>query len=92
MTAWPKPTCPYCGAQSGLRIQCDGGGYMEPDYICEACFRGTDDGPCFDDLKPVGEPDPAPLAFLAGIRNALLLATPFWLAAGYFVGVWMWAT
>jgi hypothetical protein len=47
-----KPECPYCGATKGLRVKCDGGGYIAPDYICEECFTGTDTGPCFDDLVP----------------------------------------
>jgi predicted RNA-binding Zn-ribbon protein involved in translation (DUF1610 family) len=42
--------CPYCGDTEGLRLKCDGGGYAAPEYTCEACFTGTDDGPCFDDL------------------------------------------
>lgn len=42
--------CPYCGATEGLRVKCDGGGYIAPEYTCEACFTPTDTGPCFDDL------------------------------------------
>jgi hypothetical protein len=45
-----KPECPYCGATDGLRMKCDGGGYVAPEYTCEGCFTGTDDGPNFDDL------------------------------------------
>lgn len=45
-----KPTCPYCGATEGLRVKCDGGGYIAPEYTCEDCFTATDTGPCFDDL------------------------------------------
>jgi hypothetical protein len=47
-----KPECPYCGATQGLRVKCDGGGYIAPEYTCEECFTGTDTGPCFDDLVP----------------------------------------
>lgn len=46
------PECPYCGAAKGLRVKCDGGGYVAPEYTCEDCFTGTDTGPSFDDLKP----------------------------------------
>ena len=46
------PDCSYCGATEGLRVWCDGGGYTAPEYTCEVCFTGTDDGPCFDELKP----------------------------------------
>jgi hypothetical protein len=45
-----KPECPYCGATKGLRVACDGGGFVAPDYICADCFMGQDEGPCFDDL------------------------------------------
>jgi hypothetical protein len=48
-----KPECPYCGATEGLRVLCDGGGYIPPEYTCEACFTARDDGPCFDDLPIV---------------------------------------
>lgn len=47
--------CPYCGTTEGLRVACDGGGYIAPDYICEVCFTGQDDGPCSDDLPAVSE-------------------------------------
>lgn len=48
---WNEPVeCPYCGTTSGLRVASDGGGYIAPEYSCEACFTGQDDGPCFDDL------------------------------------------
>jgi hypothetical protein len=47
------PECPYCGTTVGLRMSCDGGGYIAPEYTCETCFMGTDDGPCFDDLQPL---------------------------------------
>lgn len=47
------PSCPYCGTEVGLRIACDGGGFFDPDYICEECFVPRDDGPCFDDLPEV---------------------------------------
>ena len=45
-----KPKCPYCGATEGLRVKCAGYGRIAPEYTCEGCFTGTDDGPCFDDL------------------------------------------
>jgi hypothetical protein len=48
-----KPECPYCGATEGLRVACKGFGPFAPDYICETCFTGQDDGPCFDDLPEV---------------------------------------
>ena len=48
-----KPACPYCGTLDGLRVKCGGGGYIAPEYTCEACFKGADDGPCFDDLMAV---------------------------------------
>lgn len=52
---WNNPIeCPYCGQTEGLRVACDGGGYIATDYICAACFTGQEDGPCFDDL-----PEPA---------------------------------
>lgn len=44
------PMCPYCGAYEGLRMIHDGGGYIEPEFVCEDCFTPSDDGPCFDDL------------------------------------------
>lgn len=51
------PACPYCGTTHGLRIASRDPriGYA-PDFICEACFTGQDDGPCFDDLEPVAIP------------------------------------
>jgi len=58
MTAHPE--CPYCGATTGLRIECQGDGLrVQTDYICADCFRGADDGPSFDDL-PAVQPDPFP--------------------------------
>ena len=53
------PACPYCGTTHGLRITGRDPriGYA-PDYICEACFTGQDDGPCFDDLDPAPSPKP----------------------------------
>ena len=45
-----QPRCAYCDETDGLRSLHDGGGYIEPDYVCEACFTPQDDGPCFDDL------------------------------------------
>jgi hypothetical protein len=42
--------CAYCGTTEGLRIagtDCNG---RPDDFICAACFTGTDTGPCFDDL------------------------------------------
>lgn len=62
MTAHPE--CPYCGERERLRISCQGmPGWDDPGYICPACFTGTDDGPCFDDLPEVANdntaaPDP----------------------------------
>lgn len=47
------PECPYCGATEGLRVKCDGGGYIAPEYTCADCFTGQDDGPTFDDLLEV---------------------------------------
>lgn len=44
------PTCAYCDETRNLRQLHDGGGYIEPDYVCEDCFTPQDDGPCFDDL------------------------------------------
>jgi DNA (cytosine-5)-methyltransferase 1 len=44
------PSCPYCGATEGLRVKSNGGGFEEPEYTCEGCFTGSDDGPGFDDL------------------------------------------
>jgi hypothetical protein len=46
-----RPECPYCGADEGLRVKCAGYGDVAPEYTCEACFTGSDDGPCFDDLN-----------------------------------------
>lgn len=55
------PECPYCGETAGLRIECRGDGMrVQTDYICAGCFRGTDDGPCFDDLPAAPQPDPFP--------------------------------
>jgi len=57
--ALAKPECAYCGATEGLRVRCDGGEFafgfciQSPEYVCESCFKGTDCGPNFDDLKPV---------------------------------------
>lgn len=48
-----KPACPYCGTTEGLRVKCDGSGYIAPEYTCEGCFTATDTGPCFDDLPVV---------------------------------------
>lgn len=48
-----RPVCPYCGATEGLRQLHDGGGYIAPEYTCEADFTASDTGPCFDDLAPV---------------------------------------
>lgn len=54
LNKWIEPIeCPYCGATEGLRVRCDGGGYIAPEYTCENCFTGQDDGPCFDDLPEV---------------------------------------
>lgn len=49
--------CAYCDATDHLRIESDGGMFAfgrcieAPEYTCEKCFTGTDDGPSFDDLK-----------------------------------------
>ena len=51
--AGQRPECPYCGATEGLRVPCDGGGHIPPEYTCETCFTPRDDGPCFDDLPPL---------------------------------------
>lgn len=45
--------CPYCGTTHGLRIKSVNPRTGEIDPICSDCFTGMDDGPCFDDLKPV---------------------------------------
>lgn len=51
-----NPICEYCGETEGLRITADGGMWafgfrIHPaQYTCEACFKGTDTGPSFDDL------------------------------------------
>lgn len=48
-----KPECPYCGATNGLRVKNIGYGPTGPEFTCEDCFTGTDDGPSFDDLPEV---------------------------------------
>lgn len=65
-----KPECPYCGTTEGLRQLHDGGGWIEPEYSCEACFTSSDDGACFDDLPTV----PSPLNERAMLVRALELA------------------
>jgi len=50
-----KPECPYCGATEGLRVKSNGAGFEAPEFTCEGCFTGTDDGPCFDDLPEVSD-------------------------------------
>jgi hypothetical protein len=49
--------CAYCGTTNGLRIHHEPlpgwGERYEADYVCEDCFTGQDDGPCFDDLPEV---------------------------------------
>ena len=48
--------CCFCGETpetTELRQYHDSAGYFEQDYVCEECFRGTDTGPCFDDLPKV---------------------------------------
>lgn len=42
--------CPYCGTVHGLRIKSQNPRTGEIDAICAKCFKGTDDGPGFDDL------------------------------------------
>lgn len=49
------PECPYCGATTGLRMKHDGYGSIPAEYTCEGCFKGTEDGPGFDDLPEVEE-------------------------------------
>lgn len=49
------PTCAYCDETENLRMLHDGGGFIEPDYICEDCFTPSDTGPCFDDLPVAGK-------------------------------------
>lgn len=44
------PRCAYCGTAAGLRRVHDGYGCIAPEFTCETCFTGQDDGPCFDDL------------------------------------------
>lgn len=44
------PRCWMCDTTEGLRIcsQDPWGGNTE--YVCAGCFKGSDTGPCFDDL------------------------------------------
>jgi hypothetical protein len=51
-----KPECPYCGTTEGLRAIHKGCGSVPAEYTCEGCFTAQDDGPCFDDLRPVVNP------------------------------------
>ena len=55
---WGGPTCDYCGTGEDIRVQCPGFYYRKSHpaaLVCEDCFTGQDDGPCFDDLQPVAE-------------------------------------
>jgi hypothetical protein len=56
---WEGPTCDYCGTGESLRVECPSfyhrGKTHPPALICEDCFTGTDDGPCFDDLQTAAE-------------------------------------
>ncbi len=57
---WEGPTCDYCGQQADdARVHCEGFFYQGKNrpatLVCEECFTGTDDGPCFDDLQPASE-------------------------------------
>lgn len=64
------PECPYCGATTGLRIECQGDGLcVQTDYICAGCFDDlqavSDDGEPGEILAvfPIDEPaqpDPFP--------------------------------
>lgn len=47
---WTAPACAYCDGLDNVRMRCDGGGFIAPDYVCAECFKPRDDGPCFDDL------------------------------------------
>lgn len=48
-----RSVCEWCGELRGLResIPASPCGRVEASYCCEACFKGTDTGPCFDDLS-----------------------------------------
>jgi hypothetical protein len=48
-----EPRCWMCDTTEGLRIcsQDPWGGNTE--YVCAGCFKGTDTGPCFDDLPTI---------------------------------------
>jgi hypothetical protein len=48
-----RPRCVGCDETKGLRMSCDGGGFVPATYVCRECFTGADDGPCFDDLPEV---------------------------------------
>lgn len=56
---WIIPECSYCDRTDGLRLHHDGGSYIAPDYVCEDCFHGDDDGPGFDDL-PLAQAEARP--------------------------------
>lgn len=49
------PTCDYCGTDKGVRVAHRGWGGVKDSLICEDCFTGADDGPCFDDLQLAAE-------------------------------------
>ena len=52
---WEGPTCDYCGTGEDIRVNCPGFYYRGKNHpaelVCEECFTGQDDGPCFDDLQ-----------------------------------------
>lgn len=45
------PTCDYCGGTENVRVAHRGYASVGEGLICEDCFVGSDDGPCFDDLQ-----------------------------------------
>lgn len=47
-TEFELPACAHCGTHLKLRVKSEF--YIAREYTCEACFKGQDDGPCFDHL------------------------------------------
>jgi hypothetical protein len=69
--------CPYCGSTQGLRITGRNPWTNEiVDVICEADFRGLDDGPCFDDLEALPAPRPS-IDWQAWARDRMEYEDPF---------------